>query len=125
LVVVVDLLVLLFGILCAALGGELFVRGAVGIATWARIPAGIVGVTIAAFATSSPEMSVAINAAVGGQLELALGDALGSKVLNVALVFAIALLVAPPDRTVLACAAICPSPSSHRCSPACSCSTAA
>jgi len=43
---------LLLSILCAALGGELFVRGAVGVARWARISPGIIGATVAAFATS-------------------------------------------------------------------------
>ncbi|MFM7094531.1 MAG: sodium:calcium antiporter, partial [Actinomycetota bacterium] len=45
------------GVALAAVGGEFFVRGSVGLAKWLRIPAGIVGATVAAFATSSPELS--------------------------------------------------------------------
>jgi len=86
---------LLAGIACAALGGELFVRGAVGIARWARISPGIVAVTVAAFATSSPELSVAINAALAGTPEIALGNALGANVVNVALILGVALAIAP------------------------------
>lgn len=48
---------LVFGVVCAGLGGELFVRGSVGLAGWARISPGIVGATVAAFATSSPELA--------------------------------------------------------------------
>lgn len=88
-------LTLLAGIACAAAGGEFFVRGAVGIARWARISPGIVAVTVAAFATSSPELSVAINAAAAGTPEIALGNALGANVVNVALILGVALLISP------------------------------
>jgi cation:H+ antiporter len=88
-----DLLVLLTGLVCAALGGELFVRGAVGIAEASRIPAGIIGATVAAFGTSSPELSVAVNSALAGRPQLALGDALGSNVANIGLVLGLMLLI--------------------------------
>lgn len=90
-----DLLVLGLGLLCAAMGGELFVRGVVGIAEAARIPPGIVGATVAAFATSSPEVSVAISSALSDRPQLALGDALGSNVVNVGLVLGAAILIGP------------------------------
>lgn len=93
---------LLAGALCSAVGGELFVRGAVGLAGWARVAPGIVAATVLAFATSSPELSVAIHSALAGTPEVALGDALGSNVVNVALILALALAVAsihsPRDR---------------------------
>jgi cation:H+ antiporter len=84
---------LLAGIACAALGGELFVQGAVGIARWARVSPGIIAVTVAAFATSSPELSVSVNAALAGTPQIALGDALGSNVVNVALILGSALAI--------------------------------
>ena len=84
-------LLLLIGVVCAGVGGELFVRGMVGLARWARISAVIIGTTIAAFATSSPEISVAVRAATAGRPEISLGDALGSNVVNVALILAIGL----------------------------------
>ena len=83
------------GILCAGVGGELFVRGAVGIGRWLRVPIGLIGVTIAAFATSSPEMAVAITAASAGAPQISLGDALGSNIVNVSLILALAILIAP------------------------------
>lgn len=85
-------LALLLGIMCAGLGGELFVKGSVDLARWARIPAGLVGATVAAFATSSPELTVAITSARARVPEISLGDALGSNVINVALILAITLL---------------------------------
>ena len=88
-------LALLGGVACAALGGELFVRAAVGLGQALRVSAAIVGTTIAAFATSSPELSVAINAAIEKQPQIALGDALGSNVVNIALILGLALAISP------------------------------
>jgi len=88
-----DYIALIPGIICAGIGGELFVRGTVGLAHWARVSPGIIGVTIAAFATSSPELSVSINAAMAGEPQIALGNALGSNIVNVALILAIALAI--------------------------------
>jgi cation:H+ antiporter len=85
--------VLLAGIVCAGVGGELFVRGAVGLARSMRVSPGIVGATVAAFATSSPELSVSISSALAGKPQIALGDALGSNVVNVALILGAALIV--------------------------------
>ncbi|MCU0301157.1 MAG: hypothetical protein MUF35_06075 [Candidatus Nanopelagicales bacterium] len=81
------------GVLAAALGGELFVRSTVGAAGRARVAPGIVAATVAAFATSSPELAVGLTAASRGQPEISLGDVLGSNVVNVGLVLAIAILM--------------------------------
>jgi cation:H+ antiporter len=88
-----DYVALILGVICAGIGGELFVRGAVGLAHWARVSPGIIGATIAAFATSSPELSVAVSAALAGKPQISLGDALGSNVVNVALILALALVI--------------------------------
>ena len=88
-----DYLALLLGVICAGAGGELFVRGAVGLAHWARISPGIIGATVVAFATSSPELSVSISAAAAGDPQIALGDALGANVLNIALILGVATTI--------------------------------
>lgn len=85
-------LLLLAGSILAGVGGEFFVRGLVSLAVWWRVPPGIVGATVAAFATSSPEMSVAVNTAAAGRPEIALGDVLGSNVVNIGLILGIALV---------------------------------
>lgn len=90
---VIHYAILLAGILCAAAGGELFVRGAIGISRSLRVAPGIIGATVAAFATSSPELSVSLQAAMHGRPEISLGDALGSNVVNVALVLGAALSI--------------------------------
>lgn len=82
---------LLAGVVLAWFGGEFFVRGGVGLARWLRWPSAVIGVTVAAFGTSSPELLVAIHAALDGVPQISLGDVLGSNVVNVALVLAIVL----------------------------------
>ena len=86
------------GVVFAAAGGELFVRGVVGVARQTRVPAGIVAATIAAFATSGPELAVSVLAALDGAPQLGLGDALGSNVVNLALVLGLTLLAAGVQR---------------------------
>lgn len=88
-----DYAALVSGVVCAGIGGELFVRGAVGLAHWARVSPGIIAATVAAFATSSPELAVSVSSAMAGRPQIALGDALGSNVVNIALILALALLV--------------------------------
>lgn len=90
-----DAITLLAGVLCAAIGGELFVRGVVGVAIWARVSKAIIATTFAAFATSSPELSVSVTSALAGTPQIAMGDALGSNVANVALILGLALLISP------------------------------
>lgn len=90
-----DAAILALGVLCAGAGGELFLAALVRLARWARISTGIAASTVAAFATSSPELTVAITSALAGAPEISLGDALGSNVVNVALVLGLAALLAP------------------------------
>lgn len=86
-----DYVLLLLGVSCAGAGGELFVRGTVGLGQAARITPGVIAATIAAFATSSPEMTVSITGALEGKPALGLGDALGSNVVNIALILGLSL----------------------------------
>jgi len=65
----------------------------VGLARWLRISPGIIGATIAAFATSSPELAVAISSASAGDPAISFGDALGSNVVNVALILGSTLAI--------------------------------
>lgn len=93
--ILADWVILGIGVLAAAVGGELFVRGAAGIAAWSRVPPGIIGATVAAFGTSTPELSTALNAATAGRPEVSFGDVLGSNIANIALVLGLAILFLP------------------------------
>jgi len=88
-----DYLALTLGVVCAGVGGEAFIRGAVGIARSTRVSPAIIGATVAAFATSSPELAVGVRASLAGAPQISLGDVLGSNVVNVALILALALCI--------------------------------
>lgn len=90
-----DVLTLLAAIPLAALGGSGFLKGMLGAAALLRLPNMLVATTLAAFATSSPEMAVSSMAALSGKPGIGLGDALGSNVVNVGLILGIALLFSP------------------------------
>jgi cation:H+ antiporter len=87
-----DLVQIVGAVLLAALGGEAFLKSILGAAVHLRVPKAVVATTLAAFATSSPELTVSSVAALAGQPEIGLGDALGSNVVNIALIFGLALL---------------------------------
>lgn len=87
-----DLAFILGAILLAAAGGEAFLKSILGAALHLRVPKMVVATTLAAFATSSPELTVSSVAALAGQPEIGLGDALGSNVVNISLIFGLALL---------------------------------
>lgn len=80
------LLALAVGVVLAAVGGDRFVKGAVGLSAALRVPPGIIAATVAAFSTSSPELAVAVLSAIDGRPEIALGDALGSNMVNLGVV---------------------------------------
>lgn len=87
-----DLALILGAVLLAAAGGEAFLKSILGAAIHLRVPKIVVATTLAAFATSAPELTVSTVAALTGQPEIGLGDALGSNVVNIALIFGLALL---------------------------------
>lgn len=90
-----DVGALVVAVTLAALGVELFLKGLVSLATWWRLPHLLVATSLSAFATSSPELTVATISAFRGRPEIGLGDALGSNVVNIALVLGMALWFGP------------------------------
>ncbi|MGO4887566.1 calcium/sodium antiporter [Anaerobacillus sp. MEB173] len=76
-------------------GADLFVDGASSIAGLLRIPPLLVGLTIVAFGTSSPEATVSIIAAVEGSSGVSLGNVIGSNIFNITLVIGITAFLNP------------------------------
>lgn len=83
------------GLVGLIVGGELLVRGASALAAAARIPPLVIGLTVVAFGTSAPEQAVALNAAISGNADVALGNAVGSNILNVLLILGLSALILP------------------------------
>ncbi|MYL71370.1 calcium/sodium antiporter [Halobacillus litoralis] len=87
------LLIVGFGLLIK--GADLFVDGSSNIARLLRVPPILIGLTIVAFGTSSPEATVSIIAALQGNAEISLGNVVGSNIFNVTLVVGIAAFLYP------------------------------
>jgi cation:H+ antiporter len=91
----VTLLLFLLGLGLLLVGAELLVRGSATLAERVGIPPLVVGLTVVAFGTSSPEFAVTIQSALEGRADLALGNVVGSNVFNVLFILGISGLVAP------------------------------
>ncbi len=83
---ITSLFLLSIGISILIKGSDFFVDGATSIARIAEIPLVVIGLTVVAFATSAPEILVSFVAAVNGESDLAIGNAIGSNTANIALV---------------------------------------
>jgi cation:H+ antiporter len=88
-------LVFIAGLAALVLGAELLVRGASRIAATLGISPLVVGLTIVAFGTSSPELAVSAGAALTGQGDLAIGNVVGSNIFNVLFILGLSALIAP------------------------------
>ena len=83
------------GLVLLALGGDSIVKGASGLAQRLGASPFVAGLLLIAFGTSLPELAVNARAAWVGSQELALGNAVGSNVVNLGLTLGVAALVAP------------------------------
>jgi cation:H+ antiporter len=76
-------------------GAELLVRGASRIAAGFGISPLVIGLTIVAFGTSSPEMAVSVSTALQGVTDIAVGNVVGSNIFNVLFILGISALITP------------------------------
>ncbi|MFP5373381.1 MAG: sodium:calcium antiporter [Gammaproteobacteria bacterium] len=83
------------GIVLLALGGDSLVKGASGLSRRYRVPPFLTGLVLVAFATSLPELAVNLRAMWQGQPALALGNAVGSNIVNFGMTLGAAAVAAP------------------------------
>jgi cation:H+ antiporter len=83
------------GLVLLMWGADRFVRGAASAARNYGIAPLLIGLTIVAFGTSAPEILVAIAAALQGEPDLAIGNAIGSNIANIGLVLGFTAIVRP------------------------------
>lgn len=86
---------IVIGLALLVYGAERFVAGAASIASLLGMPGFVIGLTVVGLATSAPEILVGAVAAFNGKTELAIGNALGSNITNVALVLGATTIVSP------------------------------
>jgi cation:H+ antiporter len=91
------LIVLTFlgGFFLLVAGAELLVRGASRLALAAGLSPLIIGLTVVAFATSAPELSVTLQSTLAGTPDLAVGNIVGSNITNILLVLGLVAVLAP------------------------------
>ncbi len=78
-----------------ALGGELLVRGAVGMAARLGISPLLAGLTIVGFGTSAPELATSVQAALAGSPAIAIGNVVGSNIANILLILGASAAILP------------------------------
>ncbi len=91
----VNILLLVVGFALLIKGADFFVEGASGIANRFGISQIVIGLTVVAFGTSAPEASISITAALGGSTGIAVGNVLGSNLLNILLILGATSLIIP------------------------------
>ncbi len=92
---ILDIITILIGLAVLLVGGDLLVRGAVGLATSLKISPLLVSLTIIAFGTSAPELVVAITSVLEAEPGIAIGNIVGSSIANVFLVLGLPALFYP------------------------------
>ncbi len=85
----------LVGLAILVWSADVFIDGATALAKRLNVPSFLIGVIILGLGTSAPEMVVSVLAAIEGSPELALGNAYGSNIINIALVLGATVLISP------------------------------
>jgi len=83
------------GVLALTLGGEWVVRGALSIVATLGVSESLVGLTIVAIGTSTPELAASATAAYRGDTDVAVGNVIGSNIFNLLWVLGISALISP------------------------------
>ncbi|MGB5631548.1 MAG: calcium/sodium antiporter [Waterburya sp.] len=92
----ITFLTLIVGLVLLVIGAEFLVKGASKVAAILQIPPLIIGLTIVAYGTSAPEMSVSIMSSFSEQsADIAIGNVVGSNICNILLVLGLSSVVAP------------------------------
>lgn len=86
---------ILIGLAILVWSADVFIDGATTLAKKFSVPSFLIGVLILGIGTSAPEMVVSVLAAIEGSPELALGNAYGSNIINIALVLGATVLISP------------------------------
>ncbi|MEW6284876.1 MAG: calcium/sodium antiporter [Chloroflexota bacterium] len=83
------------GLAVLIFGAEWLVRGASRLAAKVGISPLIIGLTVVAFGTSSPEMAVSVQSALAGQADIAVGNVVGSNIFNILFILGISAVITP------------------------------
>lgn len=90
-----DILLLLIGLTLILAGANFLTDGSAALAQRFRVPEFIIGLTIVAVGTSTPELVVSVLSAIAGKSDVAIGNVVGSNIFNVFLILGICALIRP------------------------------
>jgi cation:H+ antiporter len=90
-----DIAIFLAGLAVLYVGAEAMLKGSVRLARSFGVSPLVIGLTLVAFGTSAPELSLDLTAAFRGKTDLAFGDLVGSNIANLGLVLGVAALIRP------------------------------
>ena len=90
-----DICLIIAGLIALYFGAEWLVKGASEIAIKMGISPLVVGLTVVAFGTSTPELLVCLEANLDGHPDIALGNIIGSNICNIALILGVAAVMKP------------------------------
>jgi cation:H+ antiporter len=88
-------ILLIIGFILLIKGADYFVSGSSKLAKHFKIPPIIIGLTIVAFGTSSPEAAVSISAAIKGTEGISIGNIIGSNLINISLIIGVTAIISP------------------------------
>jgi cation:H+ antiporter len=88
-------LLFVLGLVLLVAGGEMLIRGASRLAVAFGISPLVVGLTVVAFGTSSPELAVTASSALQGKPDIGIGNVVGSNICNVLLILGLSAVIAP------------------------------
>ncbi|MFN3919701.1 MAG: calcium/sodium antiporter [Methylohalobius sp.] len=86
---------LILGLMLLTLGAEALVRGAARLAAALGVSPLIIGLTVVAFGTSSPELAVSVIASLDQQMDISVGNVVGSNIFNILFILGVSAMVAP------------------------------
>lgn len=90
-----EIALIVLGLALLVGGGEFLVKGGVGLARRFGVSPMMIGVTIIAYGTSTPELVVSVDAAMAGSPGIAVGNVVGSNIYNILMILGITALIAP------------------------------
>ena len=93
--IAINALLTVVGIAMLCFGGNWLVSGGVSIAKKLRISQMVIGLTVVAYGTSTPELAASMAAAVGLHTDLILGNVVGSNISNIGMVIGISAIISP------------------------------
>lgn len=94
-----DILLLIIGLGLILAGANFLTDGSAALAQRFRVPEFIIGLTVVAVGTSTPELVVSVLSAIAGQSDVAIGNVVGSNIFNVFVILGICALIRPVPLT--------------------------